>query len=463
MSMGLYLALRIKDLERRSATLPEEIDYWLTRASEHEILEKNASQLEALDLFMGRLIERTGQAMASLKACRDTKMCLELAVTVVDYLYKTHSIWDFFRDKLETRLVPAFQSALLMSDLIAHDCYTSIINRAHLLQLDPPSGFRQYPLVYLNAETSPATWVRGSRPEEIRRFEDSRLPIPVIEIPWDYTATPWNLLFISHEVAHDLDVDLNSLSASIAMNLASSLEHRGVPAQRIQCWEAWTAEILADLLAVLLSGPAYSCALANQLLLPRDMTVEIDRKLAHPAPAVRLYLNTAFVRTLGQSGDVFDKSAKALEDRWGEVYGEPSSQINLFLDDLTDVVSAVADTPLRSVGAPDRMPCLRDLAIYSANDHVYVQDLAASLASGLPIETVPLLSLRHIVAASFYAFEQVMAIRAEDMDEQLQRLAKTSSELILRQAPPGQLPARIASDRVRAYLVALADEFLDSI
>ena len=114
----------------------------------------------------------------------------------------------------------------------------------------------------LVVDDSPWTWMRGARLAEL---DYSVLPVPIVGLPWDHIANPWEFLSLHHEVAHDIDGDLNNVSNELEMIVNQTLRRHSVPDERIAVWRRWTGEIVADFLGILLAGPPFVSFLASFL------------------------------------------------------------------------------------------------------------------------------------------------------------------------------------------------------
>jgi len=435
-------------LSRRIASLPSELDAWIEWATVGNTLEKNFPQIEVLDHFMRRLCKLNEDSLNALDPGGDVNVFLGSALDLSDSLVKSHIIWDFFRDRLGLRFVPQFQQSLLMADLVSCDCYKTVMDRAKALRILPQHGFREYPLIGLAAEFFPATWPRGQRPPAL---QNHRLPIPVIDLPWDHLASPWELLTIAHEVGHDVDEDLGRLTRALLPAVAGQLSQAKTPLERIVQWQTWTSEILADLVGILLTGPAFAGVLAALLTWPTDQVRHISSVDEHPPPYLRVFINTALVRRLGLS-----QSADTLEASWKALYGEPGDDFSSYLPEVEPVISAILDTPLDALRDRDgRRHSLSALIAFTHDDQARVEKAAARLAAGALPDHLP---IRHVVSASQVAFER-MAEAAHAAG--LEMLARSTRQAIVDLSPPVQLDAGLASRRVRQHLDGLARAFLE--
>jgi len=434
-------------LSRCVASLPAELDAWINWAAAGSTLEKNFSQIRALEHFMQTLCQSNEATVNALDPTGDVDVFLDKAGCLTEDVIKSYIVWDFFRDRLELRFVPQFQQPLLMADLISHDCYTTIMDRAKALQIRPERDFREYPLIGLAAKFSPATWPRGWRPPAL---QNHNLPVPIIDLPWDHLINTWELLIIAHEVGHDMDTDLGNLTEALQPAIADQMNKVKVPAERFVKWQRWTSEILADLVAILLTGPAFVRVLAGLLTLPRHYVRYISSTDEHPPCYLRVLINTALVRRLGLA-----QSADALEVGWKALYGEPGDDFGPYLPDIEPVISAILDTPLDVLQDQDgRRHSLSELVTFTSDDQALIQETAARLVADAPHRRLP---LRHVVSASQLAFEQIAGTGDAT---RVDRLAQRTQQTVIDLAPPAQLAAGLSS-RAQRHLDDLARVLLE--
>lgn len=442
------LSEKLQILSRRVMSLPHELDMWIDRAAANDALEKNFSQIEALDYFMRKICAKNEDSLSALNINNDVERFLNSALDLTNNVIKSHVIWNFFRDRLELRFVPHFQQLLLMTDLVSHDCYTTIIDRAKALYIVPEHGFREYPITGLMADFSPATWTRGCRPKALWNH---KLPVPVIDLPWDHLANPWELVTIAHEVGHDIDKDLGNLTKALRPFIASQLNASSISEEHIEQWQKWSEEILADLIGILLSGAAFVYVLAGLMTLPKYNVRYINSEASHPPHYLRTFINTAMLRYLG-----LRRLADTLETRWKRLYGEPGNDFKPYLAEIDPVIMTMLDTPVHVLRDQDgKLHTLNELITFTPDDQAKIQKAASNLAAGGSSVNLP---IRHIVSASQLAFEQM--IKAND-NAGMDALAQRTRQAVIDMAPPGQLPAGLASKRTKQHLDDLVCAYIN--
>jgi hypothetical protein len=434
-------------LSRRIASLPSELDSWRERAAAGNTLQKNFSQIEALYYFMHTLCRLNEDSFSALDPAGNADVFLSGALDLAANMIKSHTVWDFFRDRLELRFVPQFQRSLLVADLVSHDCYNTIMERAEALRIIPEQGFRGYPLIGLVAGFSPATWARGRRPPAL---QNHNLPVPVIDLPWDHLVNPWELLTIAHEVGHDIDEDLGKLSRTLQLTLTARMSEVKISAEHCVKWQEWTGEVLADLVGILLAGPAFAKVLAGLLMLPRYYIRHTSSVGKHPPHYLRVLINVALLQRLGMP-----RSANALEARWKMLYGEPGDEFASYLHDIEPVISIILDTPVAALEDQDgERHSLSELIVFTPDDQASIEEVASQLAIDAPPGR---LAVRHLVSASWFAFEQIAA--TGDVAG-LEALAQRTRRGVIDLAPPEQLHASRISRRAQQHLESLAHALL---
>jgi hypothetical protein len=394
--LSSLLELRRHELERRVSSLPGEVEAWI-HSTQTEI-EKNAyfSQLRAIELLIAEYTLRQGALLKQLDTASDPAAFQLVSYQLIESLTKSQQTWAFFREKLNLRHSPKHRVELLVADTIAWDCYRPVLDRAVQFGILHSSELREPPLVYCSADYSPATWVRRSRPYDGRNYQlgEALLPIPVIEIPWDTLGSSWEFLALHHEVGHDLEADL-SLRPALLSSLIAELKKNDVPHTRIKIWSQWIGEVVADLCALQLAGPAFTDVLMHVLLLPEHVVKSFDPEDPHPTPFLRILLNSAYIRTLGIS-PALEQHAAAIEARWKETYGKDSgdAELDCFAGDFAHVFAALMDSPLPAL----REHTLRELIPFADSDDAVIRSAVKFFRTGA--NRPSWLPLRHTVSAA---------------------------------------------------------------
>jgi hypothetical protein len=430
MAVANTLAARREELHRRVEALPVEVETWQTRARDLPDYNANFSQVQAVGILMGALVARQRELLKGLDATGPPAAFGTASLSLVSEIIKSQKVWDFFRSKLDLRFVPTFQGPLWLADTVAFDCHRPVLETAAGFDIIAPSAFREPPLTYLTAEFSPATWVRGSRPSDGRNYQlgTARLPIPVIEVPWDHVENVWEFLSLHHEVGHDLEADLN-LRAPLEASLIAALTAAGVPAVRVNVWQSWLGEVFPDLVGLQLGGPAFAEALMHLLLLPAADVTTYDAQDPHPTHYPRILMNTAYIRTLHPDNPALGAHADQIEEVWTGIYGR-QPQFDPHVGDFPHVFKALMDTAFPIL----KGKTVRELMPYTKADDARIRLAAGVLAAGAG--DAGKLRPRHCVSAARLAVTRVAADTAT-LAGKLEAINKQTAQLIRDNAPPG--------------------------
>ena len=460
MTQVATLTLRRDEFARRVEALPKEVSSWKERTTaELDDMNAHFSQLEALEVLMNALVERQRTLLETLNPNGDVEQFRVGALSLVQEVIKSQRVWDFFRDKLELRFSPDFKDVLWTADTIAWDCYRPVMDRAVQAGIVPAEEVREPPLTYLTAEFSPATWVRGSRPNDGRNYDlgTSTLPIPVIEIPWDHLGNLWELVSLQHEVGHDLEADLK-LRGDLLASLTAKLTEAAAPTERVKTWVAWEGEIFADLVGMQLGGPAFSRGLMHLILLPSAMVTTYDATDPHPTHYVRVLMNAAYLRTLVKDNQALNDAADEIETVWKELYGEVAS-FAPFESDFPHVFAALMDTKLAPLGNRT----VRELMPFSAADNTRIRSAAAYLRTGQNAPGPQSMAPRHAASAARIAaadaVEEALGGAAAANGQAAETLGSINQrlvELVKDQAAPG-LRAGEMSDPHKRFVAGFAE------
>jgi hypothetical protein len=368
-------------------------------------------------------------------------------------IIKAQRIWDFFRDKLELRFNPELRDPLAIADTVTFDCYRFTLNKAQEFGIITAERFREPPLTYLAVIDSPGTLARG---RDIPGYQDLKLPIPIIELPWEHISNLWEYLSLHHEVAHDLDYDLN-LRPVLINSLKEKLIEAGVSESRINIWLKWEKEIFADLVALLLAGPAFAYSMINTLLLPHQSVISYNDNDSHPSHYIRIFLNSAFVRTLITENKNIKQEADKLDNLWIELYGNIEKigiyKVDEFKNDFSVVFRALIDTKFDILNGHS----VRELIPYTVTDDTKIRNAIIFLTTGQNKPSPSSLSPRHIISASRLALDQI-AIQPDDLNNKINELNTRTAELVKLNTLPGRRAAvAVDNKKHREFIKSLAE------
>lgn len=423
--------VKIEELRRRVEVLANEVSTWRNATREHIDFNAHFSQLEALETLMNAYV--AGQrAMLAAPPASDSALG-QWSENVVAGMNTTQRVWDFFRSKLELRLVSQFKKPLAVADAVGWDCYASVMKAAVAAGAIDKDEVREPPLTYLAAEFSPATWVRGSRPHDGRDYQLGvvRLPIPVIEVPWDHVVNLWEFLSIHHEVGHDIEADL-LLRPALRASVEQALADAGATQDRIALWQGWQGEVFADLVALQLAGPAFAEALMDLLLLPATTVLTVNPADPHPTHYPRVLMAARYARTLVSPVPTsLEETASRVETTWRTVYGfQPA--FDATLDEFTHVAKALMDTPFDQL----KGKTVRELMPFTAEHESRIGSAAAYLVTGTNAPAALSLLPRHCVSAARLAISRAAADAAV-FPELAETINQRTQGLVEKNTPEG--------------------------
>jgi hypothetical protein len=326
------------ELEWKLRSLPYELKAWRDLSELKQPFEKHHSQIRRLALQMEGLHKKVvcdfGQFVKDATLLTFVQSLEKRALAI-------HTVWDFFRSKFALRAVEPLGSYLKMADAYARECYEPVRQK---FVAAGGADRREPPLVTFDNRVSPwslsreATYTPASDPGGIvatTAFSEvvSRLPIPLLGIPWHYITYLPHVVFLAHECGHAVEKDFG-----LDKGIQLALDQSKIDAARLSGWQAWRHEIFADVFACYAAGPSYATALADVLTRDSSKIAEEVRTQQrwgdYPTTTLRILLNT---EALSQFG--FVEEAKTLQGRWLTDY--PGHAMKPFVDDLPAVVKAL--------------------------------------------------------------------------------------------------------------------------
>jgi hypothetical protein len=432
--------LRKQELKRRVESLPLEVKAWRAATEADVDNQAHFSQLQAIEILTNVFVDQQTPMINTLDPAGDVEAFKNGCMTLVNSIIRAHKTWDFFRDKLDLRHSPTHKDPLWVADTIAWDCHRPVMERAAQLGIVDHNKLREPPLVYCTADYSPATWVRGSRPNDGRAYDlgETRLPIPVIEMPWDHLGCAWEYLALHHEVGHDIEADL-SLRPVLQLSLQNKLSAAGVPNKRIAIWLKWVGEIFADLCGLELAGPAFADSLMHLLLLPSVAVKTFDEDDPHPTHYPRILMNAEYIRTvLGTSSAMLETSqamkdhAARIETTWKNIYGNTSGNPDLdaFLEDFPKVAESLMNMKFAEL----QNHTVRELIPYTEADDLRIRSAERFFRTNMNRPNA--LPIRHAVSAARIAL--TTAGQSGPVSDQLcNDINQRVVDYVRQSAPPG--------------------------
>ena len=360
-------ALRSKyfSMLRVAQMFQDEIRVWLDHADKQYgyVLGRNFSQLQRLKRHMDEMALQNEPFIKKLSLGSKGNEFLTHARLAAERTQVVEFVWNYFRDKLELRLLPQFQHSLWAADLIVYDCYTTIMTHAEedlaiRLQMDDQGqklyAKREAPLPYLDVGLRGAvTYRRHATPTlfEGNRFlfkdlyeRNRSLPLALIELPANLAQSVWEFVLLGHEVTHDVDGDLNTLHDDLPATVETLLKKSDE--KRRNDWMGWTLEVFADLMALRLMGPMYAHRCFQHLAMENVISLKYP---GYPSHYLRMLLLLTYL------GDYlgFKAESDALKDSWRELFGDLPGEQVAYKDDFGQVIQALMNTPLPALTGQD--------------------------------------------------------------------------------------------------------------
>jgi hypothetical protein len=292
-----------------------------------------------------------------------------------------------------------FGPALAACDMIAADCFQAVRRAAPGLIHGPLLK----PVTYLEHSFSPATFRRGVM---LRRLLGEQNPFPLVRIPYERIESPWGMGVVLHEIGHNLQADLG-----VWQETQQAVQRRVFQVSRnpwlTRIWTRWHKEIFADLIAILLGGPASARSMKDFLAYPAARVLTFRPLGVHPTPYLRMFIQAEMLRRMG-----FRSAARRIQRVWSGLYDAalqqgrvPANLIGTATRIIPHVIDEVAYQPRRGLA----QRALVDVVPFTATDERTIQRAAPVIARGeLPADLPP----RFAVSASRYALEGKMAAPA---------------------------------------------------
>jgi hypothetical protein len=383
-------ARRLSHLDRASVGIrPRDVPY----APSPDHFAAANRRLAEIDRHVRGQLERLAAELARPGVGADT--ILRKAALVEREIDRARRAFGLFFDVFIQRGT-TFAPALAACDTLAADCFQVVRQSAPGLLHGPLLK----PVTYLEHSFSPATFRRGV---VLRRLLGELNPFPLVRIPYERIESPWGMGVVLHEIGHNLQADLG-----VWQETQQAVQRRIWQVSRdswtTRIWARWHKEIFADLIAILLGGPASARSMKDFLAYPSSRVLTFRPLSVHPTPYLRMFIQAEMLRRMG-----FPRDARRLTGIWGTLYARhvpggriPPRLIASASRIIPHVVDEIAFQPRRGLA----QRALVDVVPFRVADEQRIQSAAPSIARGvLP----PDLPARFAVGASRCAFEGRLA------------------------------------------------------
>jgi hypothetical protein len=411
------------DTARGPASAPGVLDRWL--ATQAVNLDRHATALrpftytefgtgpaapsrahiDAANQFIGGLRARLGESSAWVAAAAaqarksgadaDLARLLERKDAASTRVLYVEGIWDFYFDLFVQRL-SAFGERLRAIDRIGANCYEDLYLGLGAARPLPTL----LPFSYADSGFSPFTYRRGV---PLRRLRRNPNLFPLVVLPQHRLDNVWALSSVLHEVSHNLQADLGLWDVMPELIGARLTGEGAMPAEIAEVWARWHKEITADMLAVLLGGPAVVESLMDVVGRSRPATLRYNPSGVHPTPVLRVPINLELLRRLG-----FGEAAGTLRAAWQRLYPRvteadiPRAMLRSFPRCAELTVDTIVFKPFPQLAGK----ALAQLVEFGPNQMALVQQAATRLGAGDPVGAVP---IRLMVGAARLALDQGLA------------------------------------------------------
>jgi hypothetical protein len=354
-----------------------------------------------LDSLRAQLIESARWVEAAAQAARREpigprlQVLLERKQKVGGRVLYVEGIWDFYFDLFVQRL-SSFGERLRAVDRIGANCYEDIYVGLGTAQPTPAL----LPFSYANSGFGPATYRRGV-PMKRLRFQPNLFPL--ITIPQHRLDNVWALSSVLHEVSHNLQADLGLWDVMPGLIHRRLTTEGNLPDEIGQVWARWHKEMMADMFALLLGGPAAVESLMDVVGRAPASTVKFSPMGVHPTPYLRVLISLALLRRLG-----FEHMASDLQRVWCRMYPRlgpddiPAAILKTFQPAVELAVDTMVFRPHRQLAGKS----LAQLLEFGPRQLGLMEQAGQRLASGQDPGTVP---LRFMVGAARFALDHRLA------------------------------------------------------
>ena len=304
-------------------------------------------------------------------------------------------VWDFYFDLFVQRL-SSFSERLLSVDRICANCYEDLYVGIGAAQPTPSL----LPFSYGHTGFSPATYRRGV---PLPRLSYNKNLFPLIMLPQHRLDNVWALSSVLHEVSHNLQADLG-LWDEMPGHIYQRLTEEGRIAPKVaRVWARWHKEMMADMFALLLGGPAAVESLMDVVGRAPASTVKFNPMGVHPTPYLRVLISLILMRRMG-----FEKMAGDLQRVWKRLYPRltpadiPPPIMETFQRASELAVDTMAFQPYRQFANKSLVQVLK----FGPKEMTIVEQAGRQLAAGKEIGAVP---ARFMIGAARFALDNRLA------------------------------------------------------
>jgi hypothetical protein len=354
--------------------------------------------IDGLRVKLDEMMRWVGAAASAAKrepGSQRLRVLLERKEVASNRVLYVEGIWDFYFDLFVQRL-STFSERLLSVDRICANCYEDLYISIGAAQPTPSL----LPFSYANSGFSPATYRRGV---PLPRLSYNRNLFPLIMLPQHRLDNVWALSSVLHEVSHNLQADLG-LWDEMPGHIYKRLTEEGRIAPKVaRVWARWHKEMMADMFALLLGGPAAVESLMDVVGRAPVSTVKFNAMGVHPTPYLRVLISLILLHRMG-----FEKMAADLRRVWLRLYPRltpadiPPPIMETFQRASELAVDTMAFQPYRQFANKSLAQVLK----FGPKEMTIVEQAGRQLAAGKEIGAVP---ARFMIGAARFALDNRLA------------------------------------------------------
>jgi hypothetical protein len=354
-----------------------------------------------IDGLRAKLVESARWVDAAAAAARREptaerlRVLLERKEEVGNRVLYVEGIWDFYFDLFVQRL-SRFGERLRAVDRIGASCYHDLYVGLGTARPTPSL----LPFSYANSGFSPSTFRRGV---PLRRLRYHPNLFPLVIIPQHRLENVWALSSVLHEISHNLQADLG-LWEEVPKRIYGRLTTDGaLPTDLARIWARWHKEMMADMLALVLGGPAAVESLMDVVARAPASTLQFNPQGVHPTPYLRVLISLVLLRRLG-----LDTMAADLRRVWLRLYPHvtpeqvPPPLMQTFDRAAALAVDTMAFQPYPQLGGKSLVRVVE----FGPRQMAMVEEAGRRLAAGEDLGTVP---ARFMVGAARFAVDHRLA------------------------------------------------------
>jgi hypothetical protein len=350
-----------------------------------------------VERFRTQLIEKARWVDVAAQAARREptsdrlQLLLERKQKIGDQVLYLEGIWDFYFDMFVQRL-STFGERLRAIDRIAVGCYEKVYVGLGTAKPVP----NLLPFSYADSGFSPYT-IRRNVPMQKLRHNPNLFPL--IVIPQHRLDNVWALSSVLHEVSHNLQADLGLWEVMPARIYERLTTEGRIPPEVAQVWAQWHKEMMADMFALVLGGPAAVESLMDVVGRSPASTVLFSPMSVHPTPYLRVLINLILLKRLG-----FNQMASELARVWQRLYprigasGIPPQFMKTFYPAAEMTVDTMVFQPYPQFGSKS----MAQVVDFGPAQMDLIQQAGRRLAKGEDPGTIP---VRLMISAARFALD----------------------------------------------------------